>query len=292
VRDEIARFLFGDRSLARLAAVRIVVPLVILSFLLPHLIHADDWLTRAGFQVPRLPGDDYRQPLYLAPLPSVTLAWIVVAITVCSGLALSAGLRSHISGGIFAAALVYLALADRLATFTVGKLGAVVVIALAISPAGECLSVDHPRRDAIGPGGTYRFLQLLLLAMYLGAGIAKARGDWLDNDLVVWSQLHDSYQSGIAYFLARHVPRSGWVIMQYATLTLELGAPLWLTVKWTRPAAVIGLLGMHLSIALLFPVVRWFSFLMMTLLACGYLSFRSKPGSGGLSLSSGENARS
>ena len=58
--------------------------------------------------------------------------------------------------------------------------------------------------------GNVRFFQLLLVFMYLGSGIAKVRGGWLTNPHVIWSHLHDSYQTAFTYFMARSVPVFCW----------------------------------------------------------------------------------
>ena len=96
--------------------------------------------------------------------------------------------------------------------------------------------------------------------------MAKAKGDWLTHGDAVWSHLHDSYQTPIAYFLARHLPAFSWIFFQGVVLAFEAGSPLWFSLRWTRlPALVVGL-GMHLFIGLCFGPVVWFALLMMSLL--------------------------
>jgi len=63
--EQAAAWLWNPQPIARLVAIRILVPLAILGFMSSRLIHADDWIGRSGFHVPALPGDDYRQPLYV-----------------------------------------------------------------------------------------------------------------------------------------------------------------------------------------------------------------------------------
>ncbi len=258
------RWLDRPQSADRLRFLRLVVPLVVLGFLSARLLHADEWLSTAGFQVPRLRDGDYRQPLYLAPL-APWLAWTVAGALVAAGLALALGIVPRATSVAFAALLAYVALADRLEAFTVSKLAPFLALALGSAPGG----LPWRARPGAVRGGALRFFQVFLPVLYSGSGIAKARGDWLTKD-VVFSHLHDSYQTAVTYFLIEHVPPFGWIVLQVGTLAFEVGAPLWFALRWTRrPALVVGL-GMHASIGLLFGPVVWFALLMIALLIGGY----------------------
>jgi hypothetical protein len=106
--------------------------------------------------------------------------------------------------------------------------------------------------------------------MYFGSGMAKLRGGWLSDPNVIWSHLHDSYQTSVTYFLARAVPPIAWTLFQYVTLAYEAGAPLWFAMRRTRlPALFVGL-GMHATIGLMFGPVIWFSLLMSVLLLASF----------------------
>src|SRR6185312_15882715 len=214
----------------------------------------------------------------IPPVPP-GLAWAIAVVTVVAGLCLWAGLFTPVAAGLFSALLAYLALADRLEAFTVSKLGPMLALALCLSPSGARYGLDawlRRRRNPAAPvpthvrGGVIRFFQVFLCAMYSGAGIAKLRGDWLGGD-VLWSHLHDNYQTWISWALGRAVPGWGWQGLQYVSLTFETLAPIWFALRWTRPYAVIAGLGMHALIGLMFGPVIWFAMLMSTLLLAGYL---------------------
>lgn len=267
----IAGWLWAPQPFARLGALRVLVPLAILGFLSSRLAHADHWIGSSGFHVPDLGHSDYRQPLYLGSLPNWA-AWLVAGLTVATGLAVSVGAFTRLAAPLFAALLVYLALADRLASFTVSKLGAVLAVALALTPCGAAASVDcwrlgRPRPEPpLVTGGNVRFFQILLAVMYCATGVGKVRGDWLVRGDVIYTNLHDSYQTAVSFFLASHVPGWAWTVFQGLVLTLELGAPLWFALPRTRYPAVILLLGMHAVIGLGFGPVIWFALLMAALL--------------------------
>jgi uncharacterized membrane protein YphA (DoxX/SURF4 family) len=264
----------APQPIERLEFVRLLAPLAILGFLSSRLIHVEHWLTSVGFVVPPRAFADYRQPLYIPPIP-VWLAILVAIVTVLSGLATSLGFRTRWASGVFAALLAYLALADRLEAFTVNKLGTVAVIALFASPAGARFSVDAWLRCRHDPEtrlpthvhwGNVRFFQALLAFMYLGSGIAKWKGGWPSDANVIWSHLHGSYQTAFTYFLASTVPAAGFTLFQYLTLAYEIGAPIWFGVRRLRRMGLAFGLAMHACIGLMFGPVVWFSLLMMVLL--------------------------
>jgi len=264
----------------RIEIVRIFAPLAILGFMSGRIAHADEWIGDAGFHVPDL-GGDWRQPLYIPALPSWA-AWTVAAAMVASGLACCLGVRTRASAITFAATLVFVALSDRLETYTVTKLSPAIMLAVASSPAGARLGVESTwkrrktgkRPKRVRPIGAVRFLQLLVMVMYSASGIAKARGDWLKVPLVLWSHLHDSYQTGLSFALASVLPGWTWTVLQGLVLAFELFAPIWLGLSRTRPWALVFGLSMHTMIGLMFGPVRWLALLMMTLLVAGYLPER------------------
>jgi hypothetical protein len=275
-------------STLRLEVVRILAPLAILGFMSSRLAHADEWIGDAGFRVPDL-GGDWRQPLFVPALPS-SVAWGIAAVMVASGLTCAVGWKARASALVFAATLAYGAVADRLAAFTVSKLSPVVMLAVAAGPAGRRFSVDawirqrrgerrHERRDGTRDPterscGAVRFLQVLPVTLYSASGIAKAEGDWLHVPFVLFSHLHDSYQTALSFALASALPGWAWTALQGLVLVFEVLAPLWFGLSRTRPLALVFGLGMHAMIGLMFGPVIWFALLMMTLLAAGYLPER------------------
>jgi len=264
------------QPIVRLAAVRILAPLAILGFMSSRILHADDWLSDAGFRVPAIA--DWRQPLSLPGLP-VWAAWMVGAALAVAAVATSVGVATRWSSGALAALLAYVALADRLAAFTVSKLAPVIALALYLSPSGAACSIDawwRRRRDPVVAratqvsGGCVAFFQVLLPTFYFSSGWCKASGDWLTDRHVLWTHLHDSYQTQLSWLLANHVPGWAWTALQAAVLAFECGAPLWFGWRGTRRYALGFGAAMHLMIGLMFGPVIWFSLLMLSLLIASY----------------------
>jgi hypothetical protein len=261
----------------RIEIVRLFAPLWILGFMSVRLIHADEWLGSAGYRVPPIPRA-HNQPLWLPGLPN-PLAWALVTVMVLSGLAASAGWKTRKAAYIFAATVMYSALSDRLAAFTVSKIGGVIMLAVALGPAGSRFGVDawlalkrgEPKPAPVQPLGSIRFLQVWLPTFYCASGLAKAGGDWLTTRFVLYSHLHDSYQTGISCLLANITPVWMWNPLQHLVLVFEALAPIWFSIRYTRPVALVIGLGMHLMIGLMFGPVVWFALLMMAVLLGCYL---------------------
>lgn len=271
-------WLLAPQPVLRIEILRIGAPLAILGFMASRLLYADEWLGDAGFRVPDLGVPDYRQPLYIPALPSWA-AWSVAAVLIVSGLAIAAGVRARSAALVFALAAAFVALSDRLAAFSVSKLAPVIGIAIALAPCGSRLGVDAwlRRRRAPEtkppthlPSGSVRFIQVLLPVIYSASGIAKLRGDWLTHPHVLWTHLHDTYQTSVTVMLANVLPAGAWTVLQAATLAFEVLAPLWFLHPRTRTAGLITGLGMHTMIGLMFGPVRYFAMLMMTLLLAAY----------------------
>jgi uncharacterized membrane protein YphA (DoxX/SURF4 family) len=278
--ERLGDMIFRPRPIERLAVLRILAPLAVVGFMSSRIAHADDWLSVAGFRVPAMP--DWRQPVALPGLP-VWLAWSVGVALAVSGIATSLGFLTRWASGLFAALLAYVALADRLAAFTVSKISPVVMLVLCLTPSGARYSIDAWRARRRDPaiklathvtGGCVAFFQFMLPVFYFSSGICKATGDWLTQRYVLWTHLHDSYQTTVSWLAANHLPPWMWTAIQGAVLVFECGAPLWFGLRWTRPFALAFGIGMHLMIGLMFGPVIWFSLLMMSLLIAGYVPER------------------
>jgi hypothetical protein len=276
--DGIVMRVFDPQPIIRLELVRILAPLAIVGFMSSRIIHADDWLSVAGFHVPAIE-NDWRQAIAGVPALPVWAAWTVGILLVVSGLAVAAGALTRVSSAIFAVLLVYVALADRLASFTVSKISPAIVIALLLSPAGARWSVDAWLRKRRDPSwrppthvswGSVRFFQFFLPIFYLSSGYAKAHGEWLSQRYLLYSHLHDSYQTWVSWLLANYMPAFLWTVLQGITLVFEAGAPVWFALPWTRPFAFLWGVAMHAMIGLMFGPVIWFSLLMISLLVSSY----------------------
>jgi len=274
-----SRWLDHPQPVVRLEVLRIVGPLAILGFMSDRLAHVTEWVGVTGFRLQDVP--DWRSPTFPRGLPP-GLAWTLAGLMVVSAIATSAGYRTRWSSLLFAATLFAVGVLDHLSSFTVTKIGPVLMLVVSLSRAGRLLGVDAWRRRARGckrprrlrPLPAVRFLQLFLAVFYCASGIAKAEGDWLRMPLVMWSHLHDSYQTPVAYALASHLPGWLWTVTQGLVLAFETLAPVWFGLARTRNVALAFALSMHVGIALMFGPVVWFAILMIAVLVTAYLPER------------------
>jgi Vitamin K-dependent gamma-carboxylase len=266
----------APQPVIRLVVLRIGAPLWIVGFMFDRLLHADDWISAAAFRVPRGAWQG-NAPVYVPGVP-VDIAWTVAALLVASALLTSMGVFTRYSAIVLSATLVFVALADQLSVFTVSRIGPVIALVLAVGPSGSRLSVDAWWRRRRGGGlpkkmrplGELRFIQLFVPIFYSASGIAKARGDWLKVPMLLWTHLHDSYQTPVTVALGNIMPTWAWTFQQGLVLSFEILAPLWFALRWTRPFALVIGLGMHAMIAIMFGPVVSFSLLMMTLLVASF----------------------
>jgi uncharacterized membrane protein YphA (DoxX/SURF4 family) len=274
--DKVGDWIDAPRPAIRLELVRMFAPLAILGFMSGRLIHVDEWIGDSGFRVPKLMHNGH-QPLWVPPLPN-DLAWVLAIAMVVSGVFVAAGYRTRPSALVFVATLVFVALSDRPAAFTVSKIGPVIMLAVACGPAGERFGVDAwlrlQRGEEIGPKvvplGPVRFFQLFLAVFYCASGVAKGGSDWITTPLVLFSHVHDSYQTPISFFIAQHLPGRFWTPMQYSVLVYEMGAPILFSWSRTRLPQLLYGVAMHIGIGLMFGPVIWFAVLMITLLLAAY----------------------
>jgi hypothetical protein len=273
---------FAPELIMRAVLLRVLAPLAILGFLSSRIAYTEQWISEGGFCLPDLGAGDAHEAAYL-PAISATSAWCVSAALVLAGILVIVGFKTRLSAAAFAVLLVYVALADRLAAFTVSRIAPMVALVICMSPAGARFSVDAwlARRRAPGEpaappaeemsGGPIRFLQAFLIVFYTASGICKARGDWLNHSAVLWTHLHDSYQTPFTLLLANTLPRFMWTVFQAMTLSFECLALLWLGFRRTRKIGLLFAVGMHTLIGLMFGPVIWFSLLMISVLLSCFL---------------------
>ncbi len=219
-----------------------------------------------------------------APL---TLAELDLAqgLTVALGVAWTLGLAWRLTGPAFGAAFLCWA-SYRLSWGAIAHdlhVAALHVVALSLTPAAATLSLDaaltpfRRRWTAWIPGPTagsahygwpLRLLSAITVATYTLAGIAKvdtpaglawARGENLGEQIAYTALLRALYEPerGAASVLVTGALAQPWILSAAASLALalELGAPLALLGGRVAGAWVLGVVGMHVGIAVLMGIV-------------------------------------
>lgn len=139
---------------------------------------------------------------------------------------------------------------------------------LAISPAGRALAMDNlirrtPRSPMVDNSFVLRIAQLHLSIAYFASGFEKANGiQWWNGEAIWRSLMLPIYRQFDMGFLS-HVP---WLaaLAGWGTLLVEMGYPVFMNWKRTRPLWVALVVSLHLGIAI-FLGLHLFGFFMCVL---------------------------
>jgi hypothetical protein len=153
-------------------------------------------------------------------------------------------------------------------------LRSVLLLGLALSPAGSYLSADSRRRSRSNPweapmvpAWSLRFIQLHISMGYILTVLLKLRGDTWLGGTAMW------YAFGLEGLTRFDLP--SWIVappvgsfLSWATLAIELGVGLGVWFQRTRPFVLIAGVVLHAAIAIAFEI-GFFSYVMIA----SYLAF-------------------
>lgn len=248
--ESLSQWLLGPIDAIRLSAFRFAATISLLIYTLSWATHADEWLTPVGYHLSPSASDGLQLPVPL--LGPITLI-VFMLVYVGSMAAITLGWRARACSLPVFAGLVYVTIADRLASFSMNKLGIVAWSILLLAPWPRA-----PERE-LRSAWPLRILQATLLVQYVGAGICKVRGGWLRQPDALWLQAQDVFMTPLAAWMVRELPIWAWTGLQYGALAFELLAPLLLCVRKLRPLGFAWGLAMHLAIGLMMYRVGLFS---------------------------------
>ncbi len=199
-RATIRDFFFAEEVPYGLALVRIVLPLVLLYVMLRRWAHAREFYSTDGAPAPL--ADDYGF-YHLLPVPSGTVAVIMVTLLVILLVTLVIGWRTRISAiGCFVI-YTHLNMLDCLSSFTkYSVIASHILLLLSLSECGSIWSVDAwlsrkpgepPPRFAAWPR---RLMQLLIGLVYFGSGLTKIHTPafFSGDQLRFWLMTHINHE--------------------------------------------------------------------------------------------------
>ena len=266
MRNKIYDFVFGLEDPLQLAQFRIWVSVTLFIYITERATHPLEWLTSWGFHYSTAAHDYWFPPpppllpeSLVVPFLLCFLATIVVVILRPSRLA---------TAGVLGAVL-YVTFADPPSSFTLNRIYIVIYSILVLAPSPRRISGPNGPRllQSVWP---VRVLQATLVIQYFSAGYCKVvHGNWLEDPLVVWSQSQGHFMNDLSYWLLANAPLFFWTVLQYASLSFELLAPLLFLTRRLRPIGILWGIGFHLGIALTMHKLIYFSLQMM----CFYILF-------------------
>ncbi len=263
---------FAPEVPTRLAALRVIVGLFGTVFL----------AVRTGylFDVARLPANrfDAVGPLSFLDLPldvHVVQGGVVLAILL--GAAFTLGWRHRITGPLYGLLLVAVTTYDNSWQHIAHteNLFTLHTLVLGFTPSADVWSLDARRRahasDAVprtdrteAYGWPVRLISAITLCTYALAGWAKLRNggvDWITGDVLRNQIAHDNVRKALLGDrhspLGAHLVRYGWVFppLAFASMVVELGAPLALLHARTRRAWVAAAWLFHLGVLALMAIL-------------------------------------
>lgn len=180
------------------------------------------------------------------------LFWALFALATCVML----GLWFRLTALLFAVGFAYLQLLDVTTYLNHYYLATLLASLLALSPAGRAWSLDVLRDPARGvarvPAAWLALLRFQVGVVYVGAGLAKAHGDWLlhAQPLSIWLGARTGLPLIGALF---EVPQAA-LVMSWAGFLFDTTIPAWLLWSRTRPWAFAVVVVFHTLTRLLFPI--------------------------------------
>lgn len=182
------------------------------------------------------------------------------------GLAMAAGLAYRVTAPLFALGLTYIQLIDVSTYLNHYYLAALLAWLFAASPAGRAYSVDAwllrklRRRGAASEGAPpprvafawHALFRTQIAVVYLFASIAKAQPDWLlhGQPLGIWLGASTELPVLGRLFTLPYVP----LAMSWAGFLFDGTIVLWLSLRRTRPWALLVVLTFHILTRALFDI--------------------------------------
>jgi hypothetical protein len=196
---------------------------------------------------------------WVAPLAGGSMRLLVWALVVL-GLAVAAGLAFRVTAPLLAAGLTYIQLLDVSTYLNHYYLAGLLAWLFAVSPANRVWSVDALLRDRLAstrraPTVAAAWLYLFRLqvgVVYVGAGLAKAQGDWLlhGQPLGIWLGARTSLPVLGKLFTLDGVP----LAMSWFGFFFDATIVAWLMWPRSRPWAYAVVVVFHVLTRLLFDI--------------------------------------
>ena len=216
--------------------------------------------------VVRYEGKGWVDDLYIAPevmFPYWGLEWIrplpgpamhaVFGVVFVAAVAVAIGWRTRASLAVFLGAFTYLELLDRSTYLNHYYLVSLLAASMIFLPVAEVWSLDARRRGG-RPVGAWALLVLRAQAglVYVFAGLAKVRADWLleGEPLATWLGRHAELPLVGPWLVAPGVA----IAMSWAGCLFDLSAPLLLSHRRTRGAFYGVVVAFHGLTAALFSI--------------------------------------
>lgn len=251
VLQNLKRFFLAPVSSVRIDLFRVMTGCVLWLYVVSRGMHAEEWLTPAGYHTAGKAAVAYTPFLPLLPEGTAGI-FITVFLFLIVLFILNWKIRWVSWAVLFL--FTYVTYADELAFFSPNKLLIVSLLVICLTEKGNHWTARPDRTETTVSIWPVRILQITLITHFFMAGWTKiAFGDWLTNPYVVWTQMQGTYRTGLAAWMLNTLPPPFWPFLQYNALAFELLSPIlfvlpglrWIGIVWGSLFQIMIALTMH-----------------------------------------------
>lgn len=264
-------FFFGEEMPYGMAAVRILLPLVLLLVIIPRWPHAREWFSSDGAAAPLW--KNYANAMQL-PIPSGTVAVGLTSLLAFTLVTSSLGWCTRLSLIVSTVLFTYLNLLDSIGSLTKYSVIATHgLFCLSLSSCGAVWSIDEllRRRDLKAaaipdesprrfPAWPRRLLQIMIGMVYLGAAFTKMHTPafFSSDQMRQWMITNVNHSNPIGEYLSFYP--AALVVSAYVTILWEILFVFLAWRGWGRVFMITAGVGFHLGTTFLlglyiFPLV-------------------------------------
>ncbi len=141
-----------------------------------------------------------------------------------------------------------------------------------IFPVGNYNAIKPSKNIEQNTKKYLRILQIHISIAYFFSGFEKILGFNWHNGESLWKALHNiNYASGINLDFLAGTPF--FLIMGWATIVLEMLYPIFMNIRQTRKVWLFGIIGLHLSIAVLMGLTFFSAIMIILNIAAYYIPY-------------------
>lgn len=236
------RWWFRPTSAYPLAAFRILFAVYLLGYFGIYAPHVEIMYSSLGVYTP------YAVPDY-APPP--VAAWMIYALLFMVIVAFGLGYRTRWTAPLVLLLYLYhyfLGIAEKHSSFD--RLNIVFLIVLCFAESGRVWSLDARRAPAASAQVSIwpsRVILLQLVFLYTGSGLWKVINPAWENPEAMKNPFHSMWGTPLGFWTVATLPDWAWRIITPGVIVFEILLGLAFLWRRTRPLAILGGTGFHLS---------------------------------------------
>ena len=190
-----------------------------------------------------------------------SLTYLIFSLCLVSSILVTLGYRYKLSIVTFFITFTYIELMDKTTYLNHYYLVSSISFLMIFLPCNSYFSIDSKSKNKI-PKWTIDSLKLLIVLVYLYAGLAKINSDWLINaqPLKIWLKTKYSIPLIGESLLQKEF---SYYLFSWGGMLYDISIPFLLLFKRTRVFAFIMVIIFHILTRILFPPIGMFPYIMI-----------------------------